>query len=89
MLYEVKAFRLEEILKGLNPCSNGICSTRVLLRTTAANCRVLILVLMEYALRARGFALISMRAGRLNPCSNGICSTSGGSKFQIQFNNGS
>ena len=36
----------------LNPCSNGICSARqIIKRTTMTQITVLILVLMEYALR--------------------------------------
>ncbi len=60
----------------LNPCSNGICSSR---RTEVCRLRtrlrVLILVLMEYALREVQSDAYSQVSNRLNPCSNGICSS--------------
>ncbi len=37
----------------LNPCFNGICSAREGVETTSMDVEVLILVLMEYALRAK------------------------------------
>ena len=36
----------------LNPCFNGICSARAMIDCIMEYVRVLILVLMEYALRA-------------------------------------
>ena len=45
-------FILKQMLLCLNPCFNGICSQRRWqLRSTPDNAQVLILVLMEYALR--------------------------------------
>ncbi len=60
---------------GLNPCSNGICSLTTRLIVVDINRqRVLILVLMEYALWPVHPGLIFRDDGCLNPCSNGICS---------------
>ena len=58
----------------LNPCSNGRCSARMRRATTMQVDAVLILVLMEDALRGvrrrhNGYRFVS-----LNPCSNGRCS---------------
>ena len=65
-------------LKCLNPCSNGICSKSRYTVMAQSNNIVLILVLMEYALRAMLDYSVAMLRNRLNPCSNGICSKSGG-----------
>ena len=60
----------------LNPCSNGICSlTRDRVHSLWAFSKVLILVLMEYALwhlSQDDNYLYFVKS--LNPCSNGICS---------------
>ena len=61
--------------EGLNPCFNGICSASVSFFIKCAARRVLILVLMEYALREEISNLIADIL-RLNPCFNGICSAS-------------
>ncbi len=68
--YELRDYRC------LNPCSNGICSKSQLRHLSLLLLSVLILVLMEYALRA--LTRLSSRSTRksLNPCSNGICSKS-------------
>ena len=62
---------------GLNPCSNGRCSAR------GYRCpqrdyvpAVLILVLMEDALRGPLEVVENPHTGSLNPCSNGRCSAS-------------
>ena len=61
--------------RSLNPCSNGICSTSMDIKALVRDISVLILVLMEYALRVwHKQNLLSVRRS-LNPCSNGICST--------------
>ena len=51
MFYENREL-LEQLADGvgLNPCSNGICSMRVIVKRTAKRLQVLILVLMEYVL---------------------------------------
>ena len=52
MLYESQSIVLTtSVEEGLNPCSNGICSTSVVNNATINQFAVLILVLMEYALR--------------------------------------
>ena len=59
----------------LNPCSNGICSlTDFLTGLQRQFPRVLILVLMEYALWQFVLNGLGDRQTSLNPCSNGICS---------------
>ena len=61
----------------LNPCSNGICSKSLFGRKGGALCQeVLILVLMEYALREEVLMCATLTLPSLNPCSNGICSKS-------------
>ena len=77
MLYELATGSSRSEIVCLNPCSNGICSTRVYLwKSKQLSEMVLILVLMEYALRApRAESGARRRARCLNPCSNGICST--------------
>ena len=61
--------------KGLNPCSNGICSlTRNPAYCRQKNAPVLILVLMEYALWLERMKTLPPPPKCLNPCSNGICS---------------
>ena len=62
---------------GLNPCSNGICSQRWKITMEKGQIPyVLILVLMEYALRDLINILDIFYNPCLNPCSNGICSQS-------------
>ena len=60
----------------LNPCSNGICSKSNIMFNRLKLLNVLILVLMEYALRAYGRMKVAPFVNSLNPCSNGICSKS-------------
>ena len=64
--------------KSLNPCSNGICSQSIITVERIFKAKgVLILVLMEYALRGLLMLFFPKRmAVSLNPCSNGICSQS-------------
>ena len=62
----------------LNPCSNGRCSARIARGLNSIDIKVLILVLMEDALRDFLEHLIwSVITYSLNPCSNGRCSASG------------
>ena len=64
------------LLTCLNPCSNGICSMRQRHQSFYSQSkRVLILVLMEYALE-RVCLCLKVKRTSLNPCSNGICSMS-------------
>ena len=59
----------------LNPCFNGICSARREENLDKKiNKYVLILVLMEYALRESAAGTILKARDSLNPCFNGICS---------------
>ena len=59
----------------LNPCSNGRCSASVLYVAQLMGGRqVLILVLMEDALRVRHSLYSIPPNWSLNPCSNGRCS---------------
>ena len=65
------------LLLCLNPCFNGIWSARGLKKTyTAGTCDVLILVLMEYGLRALKLLEEDETNNGLNPCFNGIWSAS-------------
>ena len=63
------------LLKCLNPYSNGICSTSIIKRPLRKVALVLILILMEYALRVSLIMVLCSKEKRLNPYSNGICST--------------
>ena len=58
----------------LNPCFNGICSAMANNETKEVASIVLILVLMEYALRFTRIRHASATYQSLNPCFNGICS---------------
>ena len=61
--------------ESLNPYSNGIYSMSLRsLRTNNPQVVVLILILMEYALWARGNPRHQYKKQSLNPYSNGICS---------------
>ena len=60
----------------LNPCSNGRCSAREVKISEVSGDEVLILVLMEDALRERVITTQLWRQLCLNPCSNGRCSAS-------------
>ncbi len=59
----------------LNPCCNGICSASFqTIALLAAPTKVLILVVMEYALREYWASKNVKERNSLNPCCNGICS---------------
>ena len=61
----------------LNPCFSGICSSRDMLKyQSICNKTVLILVLVEYALRVDNVNLEIIDKKSLNPCFSGICSSS-------------
>ena len=56
MLCEMNKQELTKSYSGLNPCFNGICSASNMSAKEFAEFAVLILVLMEYALRANMLA---------------------------------
>ena len=58
----------------LNPCSNGRCSARHKWQPNGRSSGVLILVLMEDALREKRWKEQRLCRLCLNPCSNGRCS---------------
>ena len=63
-------------LVSLNPCFNGRCSARQLSWRIRYRPCVLILVLMEDALRGYSLTTLTLSKTCLNPCSNGRCSAS-------------
>ena len=68
--------------RSLNPCSNGRCSARnEKKRQQTSRKKVLILVLMEDALRDLFKQALWHWLSGLNPCSNGRCSA----RFSNQF----
>ena len=71
------SFRTQQRLHqdSLNPCFNGICSASQMVLCHIVHI-VLILVLMEYALRESLLFADRRKRPRLNPCFNGICSAS-------------
>ena len=61
----------------LNPCFNGIWSASLsLYAPQISDKEVLILILMEYGLRAFSVGTVKVICVRLNPCFNGIWSAS-------------
>ena len=59
-----------------------------LVQSTYLNKDVLILVLMEYALRALFIVILMFGGASLNPCFNGICSARGGYCQHPEHNDG-
>ena len=50
MLSDPSDVHSDDLLKGLNPCSGGLCSLTYLIFFNLLNFKVLILVLVDYAL---------------------------------------
>ena len=76
MLSKKKNSRKTVRKESLNPCFAGICSQSVFCVFMEKNGLVLILVLLEYALKGGCKKFIIFYKSSLNPCFAGICSQS-------------